>query len=265
MKRRPLVLSLGAGVQSSTLALMAEHGLVERPDVAIFADTQSEPQEVYDWLKWLSMEVSFLVEIVTAGSLEQEILRVVEAKDGHTYSKSGMIPAFTKRVDGHASIMSRWCTSNYKIVPITKKINKMFGKRDVIQQIGISKDESQRMKPSRYPNIQLVWPLIELSMTRQDCKDWMKVNGYPEPPRSSCYFCPFHNDAEWVRMRDEHPLEFSRAVEFERKFQNSHKQGDYTFSEAFLHPSLVDLDKVNFKEPNRENRMINECEGMCGQ
>lgn len=41
------VLSLGAGVQSTTLALMAAHGEIEPPDCAIFADTQWEPAEVY--------------------------------------------------------------------------------------------------------------------------------------------------------------------------------------------------------------------------
>ena len=48
------VLSLGAGVQSSTLALMAAHGEIEpMPDCAIFADTGDEPKDVYEWLKWL--------------------------------------------------------------------------------------------------------------------------------------------------------------------------------------------------------------------
>jgi len=41
------VLSLGAGVQSTTLALMAAHGEIEPPDCAIFADTQWEPRAVY--------------------------------------------------------------------------------------------------------------------------------------------------------------------------------------------------------------------------
>ena len=37
-------ISLGAGVQSSTMALMAAHGELEpMPDGAIFADTQDEP------------------------------------------------------------------------------------------------------------------------------------------------------------------------------------------------------------------------------
>lgn len=39
------VLSLGAGVQSTTLALMAAHGEFEQmPDCAIFADTGWEPR-----------------------------------------------------------------------------------------------------------------------------------------------------------------------------------------------------------------------------
>jgi len=46
------VLSLGAGVQSSTMALMAAKGeITPMPDCAIFADTQAEPQSVYDsWI-----------------------------------------------------------------------------------------------------------------------------------------------------------------------------------------------------------------------
>ena len=48
------ILSLGAGVQSSTLALMAANGEVgPMPMAAIFSDTQAEPKEVYDWLNWL--------------------------------------------------------------------------------------------------------------------------------------------------------------------------------------------------------------------
>lgn len=45
------VLSLGAGVQSSTLAFLAAHGVVEpMPALAIFADTGWEPKAVYEWL-----------------------------------------------------------------------------------------------------------------------------------------------------------------------------------------------------------------------
>ena len=56
------VLSLGAGVQSSTLALMAAHGEIEpMPDCAIFADTGDEPKAVYEWLVWLETQLPFEV------------------------------------------------------------------------------------------------------------------------------------------------------------------------------------------------------------
>lgn len=47
-------LSLGAGLQSTTMALMAAHGENgPMPDYAIFADTGWEPTAVYDHLAWL--------------------------------------------------------------------------------------------------------------------------------------------------------------------------------------------------------------------
>ena len=42
------ILSLGAGVQSTTLALMIEKGEVPMVDCAIFSDVKGEPQKVYD-------------------------------------------------------------------------------------------------------------------------------------------------------------------------------------------------------------------------
>ena len=45
-------LSLGAGVQSSTLYLLAVTGELPLPDVAIFAHTQSEPTWVYEHQDW---------------------------------------------------------------------------------------------------------------------------------------------------------------------------------------------------------------------
>ena len=47
------ILSLGAGVQSSALALMIEKGQVPMVDAAIFADVKGEPKAVYTHLDWL--------------------------------------------------------------------------------------------------------------------------------------------------------------------------------------------------------------------
>ena len=68
------VLSLGAGVQSSTLALMIEKGEVPMVDAAIFADTKSEQKAVYDWLNWLEAQLSYPVYRVSWRNLKQDIL-----------------------------------------------------------------------------------------------------------------------------------------------------------------------------------------------
>ena len=67
------VLSLGAGVQSTTLALMAAVGEIERPAAAIFADTQWEPEAVYRHLDWLEALLPYPVLRVTQGNIRQAI------------------------------------------------------------------------------------------------------------------------------------------------------------------------------------------------
>ena len=59
------ILSLGAGVQSTTLALMAAKGEIDPVDCAIFSDTQSEPKAVYEHLERLRSTLPFPVHIVS--------------------------------------------------------------------------------------------------------------------------------------------------------------------------------------------------------
>ena len=59
------VLSLGAGVQSSTLALMIEKGEVPMVNCAVFSDTMGEPKAVYEWLEWLKKQLSYPVYTVS--------------------------------------------------------------------------------------------------------------------------------------------------------------------------------------------------------
>lgn len=67
-------LSLGAGVQSSTLALMIAHGELEPVEAAIFADTGWEPRKVYEWLDWLEKQLPFPVHRVQHGNLRTDTL-----------------------------------------------------------------------------------------------------------------------------------------------------------------------------------------------
>src|SRR6185437_8404632 len=93
------VLSLGAGVQSTTLALMAAHGEIgPMPDCAIFADTGWEPRRVYEHLAWLETKLPFPVERVSGGNLRADLL--ANAKGMTAGKRSATPPLFVRGKDG---------------------------------------------------------------------------------------------------------------------------------------------------------------------
>lgn len=242
------------------------------PDAAIFADTQQEPKSVYVWLDWLEKQLPFPVYRPTAGNLGQDALEVKRSKkSGNLYLKA-LMPVFVLKPNGSKGILQRKCTTDYKITVIQQQIRQLLNIKRVRKHssilaetwIGISFDEVDRMKDSRVPWIMHRWPLVDLGMTRQDCLDWMLHHNYPKPPRSACFFCPYHSDAEWIRLKTEEPNEFAKAVEWEKLNQQAASK---TILEGvpFLHSSCVPLDQVGFTDRNEKmNAFRNECEGMCG-
>jgi len=266
------IISLGAGVQSSTMALMAAHGeITPMPDCAIFADVGDEPDSVYEWLDWLETRLPFPVRRVQKGVLSDDALTMrVNQTTGSPYTKL-MIPHFTKDDRGIVGMSHRQCTTDYKIDPIIKELRSIAnikrGEKEtqVIQWIGISKDEAQRMKPARNEWIENRWPLIERDMTRLHCIEWMAEKGYPEPPRSACVFCPYKSDEEWVRLKNTDPQGWIKAIRFEKDAQELQKQQSATRAAPYLHRSAVPLEEVDFRmQENQINMFNNECEGMCG-
>lgn len=255
------VISLGAGVQSSTMALLAAHGeITPMPDCAIFADTQAEPKAVYEWLDWLERQLPFPVHRVTAGKLDDAATEIRISKNGNKYMSTA-IPVF---IDGGITV--RQCTADFKIDPIRRALREMRGGRYVTQWIGISTDEAQRMKPSRDKWATNRWPLVELGMRRHDCLNWMERNGHPKPPRSACRYCPYKSDHEWRLLRDEQPEEFESAAKFEERLQASYAQTRRR-GVPFLHRSKVPLRNVDLRTAEDAGQMSmfgNDCTGMCG-
>lgn len=265
------IISLGAGVQSSTMALMAAHGeITPMPVAAIFADTQAEPASVYRWLDWLEKQLPFPTLRVSKGDLTRDMLRVRSKKDGSgTWAMTG-IPFYIANADGTRGVVQRQCTYDYKVMQLNKAARVSMKQHDVkcsVQWIGISLDEAHRMKPSRERNIECRWPLIEKRMKRYHCLQWMEDKGYPKPPRSACVYCPYHSDTEWRRLRDEEPDEFVKAVQFEKDVQEVKRITGNMKGVPFLHKSCVPLDQVDFSTDVERGQGLlfgNECEGMCG-
>lgn len=270
----PHFLSLGAGVQSSTLALMYATGnLTPMPIAAVFADTQAEPASVYRWLDWLETQLPFPLHRVSAGSLAESELTIKTSKNTGKKYRRTLVPVFGMNEDGTKGILARGCTRDYKINPIKSKVKELAGvprgckSPMVVQVIGISVDEIQRMKPSRDPWWISRWPLIETRTSRQQCKDWLQERGYPEPPRSACKWCPFHSNAEWRRLQLEEPEEFADAVAFEKAIQKANEQDEVMRSIPYLHSSCKPLDEIDFRSDVERGQGLlwdDECEGMCG-
>lgn len=265
-------LSLGAGVQSTTLALMAAQGEIgPMPDCAIFADTGWEPQAVYDHLAWLRSPdvLPFPVHIVSAGNIRDDILA---AASGRRWAS---IPAYTRTQTPAGEIVgmiTRQCTTEYKIRPIRRKMRALVGltrkrapRHPVVEQwIGISFDELTRVKYSSDAWQINRWPLIERGMTRRDYLRWLERRGYPLPPKSACLGCPFHSDAGWRAIRDDDPEEWADVVEVDRALRRGLRG---IHGEVFLHRSATPLAMVPLTDTEKTGQadlFLNECDGMCG-
>lgn len=260
------VLSLGAGVQSSTLAMMMAHGDVAPAQAAIFADVGAEPASVYRWLDWLEPRLPFPVHRVSGGDLRERVMsRVRREKTG-----SGGPPFFTAGKLGEG-MLPRQCTRDHKLVPIERKLRELCGlvkgqrgPKEILAEscIGISYDEALRMKPSRLAFIRNVYPLVDMQMTRYHCLEWMSSHGYPQPPRSACTFCPYKSDAEWLRMKEQEPESFADAVAIDSAIRDGYIGNR---AQLFVHRSCKPLASIDLhKQHDQANLFTNECEGMCG-
>jgi hypothetical protein len=215
------ILNLGAGVQSTTVFLMAHEGLIPPIDYAIFADTQEEPEDVYRHLKWLKTipHPVPVLHIATAGKLGNDLLNETAPSIPHEHApykpnhrpRFASIPVFTAqhhetregRNGCSEGIVRRQCTKEYKIEVVERVIRRTIlgmqprqriPKGTMIEQLfGISQDEKGRAARIAKNWEGRAWstpsfPLIDMKWTRADCLDWLKAR-VPHPvTRSACVF-----------------------------------------------------------------------------
>lgn len=255
------VISLGAGVQSSTMALMMDRDLLGgKPECAIFADTGDEPKAVMGWLNKLEGWLSYPVVRVSVGKLSMAATAPRPSKSGGYLKPS--IPVYFKEGTSQGK-GGRHCTMDFKIVPVQRFANSIRSKGQVEMNMGISIDEAVRMTVSQTDWITNKYPLVDARISRRDCYVWMEENGFPKPPRSACVYCPFHSDEEWLRLKREDPDDFATAVAFEKKYQEAALHTAFT-GVPYLHKDRVPLSEVVF-DPERTGDLFgNDCEGMCG-
>jgi hypothetical protein len=242
------LLSLGAGVQSTVLALMAADGTLSGCDGAIFADTGWEPRRVYDHLDRLAAVLDAAgvpLYRVNSGNLRADAL-----DPGHRYAS---VPYFVRNADGSEGMGRRQCTSEYKLSPINRKVRELLGAeapdfrrvprgRIAEQWIGFSTDEIHRVSDCRdVLYVRKRYPLLDLDMSRKDCQRWLDARGWTSVAKSACIGCPYHGNAQWRDLRDNHPDEWADAVAFDEAIRKGGARGLPLNGEAFLHRSRVPL------------------------
>lgn len=236
------ILSLGWGVQSFTLAAMVALGKLEPVDYAVHADTSYESSLTGAFAeKWTGWLEDHGVKVIT---LRQDNPIVVG-------NNGCMIPAYTEFGQSH-----RQCTKAWKVMPVRRflsselKANGLTKKPESVEMwIGISLDEFCRARTSDVKYIKQRYPLLELGMTRNDCKKFLLDNGLEVPTKSSCIFCPFHSKKDWQFIKSIE-TDFQKAVEVDRLIRNVPNRPT-----LWVHNSLTPLENVDLRTPEEQGQM----------
>ena len=218
------VISYGGGVQSTALLVLAARGRINF-DTFLFANV-GDDSEHPDTLAYVrDVAAPYAADHgITLHTLHRQ------RRDGSTETLYGRLtkpgsrslPIPVRMSNGAPG--TRNCTADFKIAVTGKWVKQHGASKDhpATIGIGISLDEIHRANTRRAnPYERLVYPLIGigeetgLHMTRQDCLNLIRREGIPVPPKSACWFCPFHRPSAWTDMRRDRPDLFQRAADLE--------------------------------------------------
>lgn len=208
------VFSCGGGVQSTACLVLAAQGKIPYKTF-IFANV-GDKAESPDTIKYVAQ---VLKPYAAANGIEwidiQRTRRNGESVDlfDDLYRPIRSINIPVRMSNGAPG--NRNCTVEFKIKPIARWIKAnapgcVLGK-------GISTDEPHRATPSREDDgYTSAYPLIELGISRNDCLRIVREAGLPQPPKSSCWFCPYKTTDQWITMKREKPELFDQVCQLER-------------------------------------------------
>ena len=207
------VQGISGGKDSAALAIFMRERVPEME--YFFCDTGAELPETYEYLQRL--------ESVLGKSIHR--LNADRGFDHWLWVFQGALP----------SPQMRWCTRNLKIRPLEEWI----GDVPTRTYIAIRADENREGYVSHKPNIEAVFPFKEAGIDKAGVMRILEDAGIGLPAyyawrtRSGCYFCFFQRKHEWVRLSEEHPDLFEKAVAYEDKVTfeaTAMKERRYTWS-----------------------------------
>jgi hypothetical protein len=219
------IISFGGGVQSTALLVLAAQGVVDFP-AAVFSNVGDRAENPATLAYVAEHARPFAAE---HGVELHEVRWRSKGRDRDLYddlvgsSRSIDIPVkMAGGAPGH-----RKCTDRYKIAVIRRwcEAHGATAASPATIAVGFSTDEVERAS-SRHsaPTENVVYPLLELGLSRSGCARVIREAGLPVPPKSSCWFCPFQRPQQWAEMRRDQPGMFAAAVALEERL-NEKREG----------------------------------------
>lgn len=243
------VFSSGGGVQSTAALVLSAQGVFDF-STHVFANVgdDSENPETVEYVKDVIRPYAEAhgVEFIEAhkkrqGKYEQQTIL------GEIYRRKRSVVIPARMSNGAPG--NRTCTIDFKIRVVDKWVAENGGRgSDVFIGLGITTDEIHRARFAPPEAVRgftknLVYPFIEQSITRSAAQAIVAAAGLPTPPRSACWFCPFHTRSEWLRLKNKQPHLFERAVNLER-YINEKRECVMGKDKVYLHSSAQPLDQA---------------------
>jgi hypothetical protein len=197
------VLGLSGGKDSASLAVYMRDNHPEISMEYFFTDTGQELPEVYEYLDHLE------------AYLGKEIVRLNPTRDFDFWLReyNNFLP----------SAQQRWCTRKLKLEPFETWVKDSLKAGDeVTTYIAIRSDENRDGYRPETTGIEVRFPFREDGIDKAEVFRILKNSGLGIPKyydwrsRSGCTFCFFQQKIEWVRLKENHPVEFQKAKDYEK-------------------------------------------------
>jgi hypothetical protein len=233
--------SCGGGTQSAGMAALFVKGILPRPDFAVIADTGREKRTTWEYLdRVLRPELKKIgLEIHKVGAAEYATVDLL-GLNGDV-----LMPMFTTQ-SGVIAKLQNFCSYEWKKRVVQRWAKQTMGFEQVDNWMGISADETRRVRQSSQRWWQLKYPLVfDVRMTKRELILLVESMGWPAPSGSYCWMCPQMSDKEWKNQRDNEPDEFQQAIELERELRIKDPF-------VYLHKSAMPLDEVVFGDSQQD-------------
>ena len=220
------------------IAVLIAQGRLPRPERIVIADTAREASETWAYadahVRPLLAPLGLQIEVAPHSLATVDL-----------YGKNGqlLIPAFTATGKNDT-----WCSAEWKTA-VAQRYYRSLGygpKRPIVTWIGISLDEIGRAAPGKRKWQQIKWPLLfDVPMRREECRRLVLSAGLPDPPKSSCWMCPYRRNSQWRNLRDAWPEDFAKACALDAQIRSD------GWRQVYVHQSCVPLSDANLAEPDR--------------